>query len=311
MNVLQALLRRTHSPARPCVNGLPGGSVKDKGAKTREQIEELTIRALAGEIAALEELVGVLQTDIFNLALQFLWSPKDAEDATQEILLKIVVNLNRFEFRTNLRTWAYRIASNYLIDARRSHAEQRNISFELIEHELRAPSPEPAETDSSRLEEQAESVKTACTHAMLLCLDRPARLAFIFGEVLQLKSNEAAEVLGTTPAAFRQRLARARKRMSDFMGRHCGLMDARNSCRCSNRIGYAQQANRPGRLPYAAYAECLRQSDALPSIPQFYQKEIDRVHRLALIYRTNRSYKSPEKLLRRIVDLVQREHPNP
>lgn len=269
-------------------------------------LPELVRRTLAGDIAALEEIVAVLQKDVYNLALKFLWNPHDAEDATQEILLKIILNLNRFEFRSSLRTWAYRIACNYLSDARRSRAERAQVSFDSIAHELAAGSRPPDFEDEVETAELAEQVKTACTHAMLLALERPERLVFILGEVIQLSGPEAAYVLDISADAFRQRLARVRKRLEEFMGRQCGLMDAANACRCRNRIAYAQAGGKR-RLPFLEYAEHLQTTRADLSIPRLYRDDVERVQKLALIYRTNREYRTPEKILRRIKSLVRKD----
>jgi hypothetical protein len=71
---------------------------------------------------------------------------------------------------------------------------------------------------------------------MLLCLDRPHRLAYILGEILGLGHREAAEVLEITPAAFRKRLSRARQRLHAFLRSQCGLVSESAPCRCERRI---------------------------------------------------------------------------
>ncbi len=68
---------------------------------------------------------------------------------------------------------------------------------------------------------------------MLLCLDRDQRIVFLLGELLETTDVVAAELLGTTRDNFRQRLARARTQLASFMQNKCGLVDPKNSCRCS------------------------------------------------------------------------------
>ena len=99
-----------------------------------------------------------------------------------------------------------------------------------------------------------------CTQAMLLCLDREQRMAYVLGEVLELPSDEAAELSGTSPAAFRKRLERARGRIQEFMQGHCGLLDPANPCRCRRRIGAAIQSQRvdPGNLLFARRVDALK-----------------------------------------------------
>jgi DNA-directed RNA polymerase specialized sigma24 family protein len=64
-----------------------------------------------------------------------------------------------------------------------------------------------------------------CTQAMLLCLDREHRIAYVLGDGLELNSGEAANICEISPAAFRKRLQRARERIQAFMQAHCGLLD--------------------------------------------------------------------------------------
>jgi hypothetical protein len=60
-----------------------------------------------------------LQGDVYGLALRMLWNREDAEDATQEIPVRVVTRLSQFNFKSKLKTWVYRIAVNYTLDAQR------------------------------------------------------------------------------------------------------------------------------------------------------------------------------------------------
>ena len=56
-------------------------------------LEKMARQALDGDREALESLVRTLQTDVYGLSLRMLWNREDAEDATQEILVRIVTRL--------------------------------------------------------------------------------------------------------------------------------------------------------------------------------------------------------------------------
>jgi len=62
----------------------------------------------------------------------------------------------------------------------------------------------------------------SCTSGMLLCLDREQRLTFILGAIFGVSDTVAAEFLEITPGNFRQRLARARRDLRNFMNDKCG-----------------------------------------------------------------------------------------
>ena len=73
-------------------------------------LEELARRAIEGDPDVLDLVARQLQGDIYGLALRMLWNKEDAEDATQEVLVRVVTRLSQFDFRSRLKTWAYRVA---------------------------------------------------------------------------------------------------------------------------------------------------------------------------------------------------------
>jgi RNA polymerase sigma factor (sigma-70 family) len=87
-------------------------------------LEALARRAVDGDRDAVASIVRELQANVYALALRMLWNPQDAEDATQEILVRVVTRLAQFDFKSRLRTWAYRVATNYLLDVKKSCVER-------------------------------------------------------------------------------------------------------------------------------------------------------------------------------------------
>jgi RNA polymerase sigma factor (sigma-70 family) len=199
---------------------------------------ELIARAKAGEAAALEALVRRHQAFIFNVAVRMLYCPQDAEDATQEILIKVVTKLSTFEGRSRFRTWLYRIAMNHMLNMKRGRMEPLVTTFadygrsldDAPELDLADPREVPA--DVKLLVEEA---RIGCTSGMLLCLDREQRLAYVLGEILGLTDTQAAEILELSRDAFRQRLSRARRDLHTFLQGQCGLMNKANPCRCDKK----------------------------------------------------------------------------
>lgn len=262
-------------------------------------------RALDGDLDALETVLASVKDRIFNLCIRFLWHPQDAEDACQEILVKIMLHLNQFQFRSAFATWSYRIAMNYLIDAKKSRLERMGMEFSIAEAEIARIPDSAAPGNSGRaslsglsepdeLEDIAREVKTACSHAMLQCLERNGRAAFILGEVFGMDSLDAAYVLEITPEAYRQRLSRARKSMEGFLQANCGLKNEQNPCRCQTRACDLQSSSILRR--YLAYA---RQLQRLPEgAPEC--EAPGPLHRMAWIYRTNANYVYRSALLDRV-----------
>src|SRR5438128_7594040 len=99
-------------------------------------LEDVARRAVDGDRNALDALVRDLQGDIYGLALRMLWNREDAEDATQEILVRVVTRLSQFDFRSRLKTWVYRVATNHLLDVKKSAVERLDLSFARFAEDL-------------------------------------------------------------------------------------------------------------------------------------------------------------------------------
>lgn len=264
-------------------------------------LDVLVNRAIAGDRAALEAVITAIQGDVYNLAVRMLWSPDDAADAAQDILLKVVTHLSTFRAESAFRTWVYRIAANHLLNVRKSRVEREELTFSTFGEQLAVglsdtSAPRAAEPDQALLEEE---VKIGCTQGMLLCLDRDHRVAYILGEVFDLASDEAAIVLGVSAVTYRKRLSRARERLRAFMNNHCGLVAPRAPCRCGRRVAHAVATGRvrPGALLFASSNTGPRQEppDVEPQV-----REMEELHRVAAIYKAHPSYTPPDRVLAEI-----------
>jgi len=216
-------------------------------------LEDLARRAVAGDRSAVEQLVRSIQPDVYTLAVRMLWNHDDAQDAAQEILIRVVTRLSSFDFRSRLRTWVYRVAVNHLLDAKKSAVERMNLSFTRLAEDLHdglSDEGPPAHEQSVMVEE----VKIGCTLAMLQCLDRPHRLAYILGEILDLSGPEAAAALGIDATALRKRLERARSAVFEFARSYCGLASDNAACACNRRVPAAIRLGRV-RPEAPAFAE--------------------------------------------------------
>jgi len=199
---------------------------------------ELVRLVQQGDQGALEALVERHRPWIYNIALRMVYLPQDAEDATQEILIKVITKLSTFEGRSRLRTWLYRIAVNHLLNMKRTRAEEAGYTFEVYgagldsAPDLDLPDPATVPADVQLLVDEA---RIGCTTGMLLCLDREQRLVYVLGEIVGVSDVVGAELLEVSREAFRQRLSRARRDLHQFMDRKCGLVNNANPCRCARK----------------------------------------------------------------------------
>jgi RNA polymerase sigma factor (sigma-70 family) len=134
---------------------------------------ELVERAVAGDKAALEEVVASLQDPLYRLALRMTWRPADAEDATQEILIRVITRLSSWRAEAALLTWAYRIGANYLLNLkRRTPQEAKAVSFDEFRAGL-ADGLATADYDGPEARLLAEETRLTCTQAPGSSTSRP------------------------------------------------------------------------------------------------------------------------------------------
>lgn len=199
---------------------------------------DLIEQAKQGSRVALEKLVLRHQAWIYNIAVRMVFHSQDAEEVTQEVLIKAVTRLSTFQGKSQFRTWLYRITANHVLNMKRRGAEKEPQTFSSYASavndipDLDLPDPKSVSVDVPLLIEEA---KISCTTGMLLCLDRKQRLIFTLGEIFGVSDTVGSEILEMTADNFRQSLARARRDLYRFMHGQCGLVNTANPCRCPKK----------------------------------------------------------------------------
>src|SRR6202011_234877 len=279
--------------AKRCVMSVNSPLAGD--SSTDHDDQNLVMRARAGDRTALEELIERHQGWIYNIAVRMLYHPQDAEDATQEILVKVLTRLSSFEGRSSFRTWLYRVVFNHLLNVKRGREELKITTFsaygDALDNtpDLELPDPKGASPDRNLL---VTEVMLACTSGMLLCLDREQRLTYVLGAIFGVSDAVGADLLEITAENFRQRLTRARRDLRNFMNDKCGLINKSNPCRCAKKTrGFIQEGHvDPDNLLFAR----ARMSEVREAAPKVFEtiKTLD--DKCAEIYRRHPLYKPPD-----------------
>ncbi len=231
--------------------------------KTNEELQALIEKATAGDKESLETLVTGVQDIVFNLSLRMLGTFADAEDATQDILLKIITHLSSFRGESSFTTWVFSIAANHLKNYRKHMFARYPLSFEYYGDDIENGKIQDVPDLTQNVEKDilAEELKMSCTNVMLQCLDAESRCIFILGTMFRIDSRIAGDILEMTPEAYRQRLSRVRRKMADFLGQYCGAYGS-GKCSCRDRVNYAIQSHRinPMQLDYMTAGEITIQT---------------------------------------------------
>jgi len=192
--------------------------------------------SIHGDKKALQSLVVRHQSFVYNLALKMTRSVEDAEDLTQEVFIKAITGLSKFEGKSKFRTWLYRITVNHFLNAKKRKAELRVVDFETYFNSIdNIPVHELTNREETDLKQTIEEIRINCTAGMLLCLSREQRMIYILGEMFEIDHKLGSEILGISAANFRIRLMRARQDLYNWMNERCGLVNKRNPCRCAKK----------------------------------------------------------------------------
>lgn len=258
---------------------------------TNEELLNLIQKATAGDKSSLKTVILNIQDLVFNLSLRMLGTFPDAEDASQDILLKVMTHLSSFKGESSFSTWVFRIAVNHLKDYKKHMFAQFPLSFEFYGDDIRNAKTEDIPDLTQNVEQAilAEELKLSCTNVMLQCLDTENRCIFILGTMFKVDSRIAGDILGITPEAYRQRLSRVRKKMADFLTEYCGEY-GKGKCHCADRVNYAIQSHRIH--PTQLYFQTAVSSEVMLDV----KEAMEEIDDLSQEFSFCKTYQSPENL---------------
>jgi RNA polymerase sigma factor (sigma-70 family) len=131
-------------------------------------------QAKKGHKQALETVVGNIQERIYGLSLRMLGNAEDAEDETQEILIKVITHLSDFREESAFSSWVYRVACNHLLTTRKQRNEREGITFDFLEEMISADADKtyPLTISGPERDLLAEEARLNCMQTVLACLDK-------------------------------------------------------------------------------------------------------------------------------------------
>lgn len=212
-------------------------------AYTTDKADTVLVQeVLKGDEQSLTRLVQKHQPFIYNIAWKMIGDPTQAEDLTQEALIKIISNLGTFKGKSTFRTWAYRIVWNHFLNEKKKPNSLFANNFDELGIALdNAPSIDIFFEEQEEKKEEIREVRLQCLSGMLLCLTKEQRLVYIVGDIFNADHNIGAEIMAVSKDNYRQKLSRARRDLHNFMKNKCGLVDKANPCRCHKKVTIALQ----------------------------------------------------------------------
>jgi RNA polymerase sigma-70 factor (ECF subfamily) len=232
--------------------------------------EEAVLEAArSGDPDAFEQLIAEHRPSLHAHSYRLLGSRHDADDVLQETSIRAWRAISRFEGRSSVRTWLYRIATNASLDliARRRRREDRVTEVPLTEGNRPDPypddrlTPEAGNASPEARYEQREAVELAFLAALHHLPSRP-RAVLILRDVLGFTAREVADLLSTSTAAVNSALQRARAALKRG--------DLEPSLQATRRRGESRPADTVER-----FVEALKRDD-LETIVESLRSEVRR-----------------------------------
>jgi RNA polymerase sigma-70 factor, ECF subfamily len=186
--------------------------------------QEISLEALqAGDRAEFARLVDAYSTQIYRLALKMLGVEQDAEDVLQNTFLKAMQSIKKFEGRSSLSTWLYRIAVNEALMMLRRQKPTISVAmdYEDDEEELQHPT---QFTDWCCLPEDELLSAESKGHLDKAIRQLPEKLqvVFLLRDIEGLSIRETSEALDLTETAVKTRLLRARLNLREQLSLYYG-----------------------------------------------------------------------------------------
>jgi len=269
----------------------------------QKDIHALVDLAVQGDEKALEALIKSIQDQIFSLAVKMLYFIQDAEDAAQEILIKIVTRLNGFKKQSSFSTWAMKIASNHLLN-KRAQLNRHEFTFKNCEDMIVRAIPDQPTAYYPDAEHDLiiQEMRIICVQGLFQCLDWEHRIVYILGETMDISGPEGAAILGISNANFRKRLSRSRERIRRFLIKNCDLFDEENPCNCNHQAkrsidkGFIDP-NHPKHQAYAKTGEAkIKTAQQL--------RQMEQLARETFLTKIHPDYGAPRRLVERIREML-------
>lgn len=171
---------------------------------------ELVQRVLAGDQDAFTDLVLTYQRAVYNLTYRMLNNTVEAEDAAQEVFIRVYNNLERYDMQRSFKTWVLSIASHYCIDEIR----KRRLSWLSVDDLL--PGELMAAIEHRSIEDLAiDGERNQTMQDMLTLLKPDERAIIILRYWNDLSYEEIADALDTNVGVVKSRLFRARQALAN------------------------------------------------------------------------------------------------
>lgn len=169
-------------------------------------------RSKAGDVESFEQLIASHQKRIFNIAYRMLGNPEDANDVTQEALVKAYCGIKNFKGKSSFSTWLYTIVNNACIDFIRKNRKTNMIyldrEYETEEGVYKVQLGDDEDTPEELFEKKEVQ---RLVHESIGELSYGHRKIIILRDIEHFSYKEIAQIFGCPEGTVKSRISRARE----------------------------------------------------------------------------------------------------
>ncbi len=203
---------------------MPPSKGREQGEMKHLSDQELMRIVQAGDFSPASEIYDRYSGRIYNFALRFLKNSEAAEDATQEVFVKMIKHANQFQGDAKLSTWLFSITANWCRDYLRK-ADNKVKETEDVLVTLPAPS---SQSPDRTLEERENQIRV---RRALEALTAEQREAILLSRYQGLSYAEIAQIAGCSEGAVKTRVFRAMETLKKVLA-----VDAQRGDQCLNAM---------------------------------------------------------------------------
>lgn len=183
------------------------------GDKVNEREVDLIKKSQKGDINAFEELIRDYKKIAYNIALRVMKNKENAEDASQEALIKVYKNIKNFNQKSTFKVWLYRIVMNACIDLQRKNKHEVASLDSLKkgkDNDYKVEIEDTSKGPDAILESKLNN------EILYKCIDNLAddhKQIIILRDLQELSYREISDVLNCSEGTVKSRLSRARTKL--------------------------------------------------------------------------------------------------
>jgi len=203
---------------------VPSNNIRDAGEMKHLSDQELMRIVQGGDYSPASEIYDRYSARIYNFAFRFLKNAEAAEDATQEVFVKMMKHANQFQGDAKLSTWLFSITANWCRDYLRKSDNKAKEAEDVL---IQLPTP-PELSPERNLERREDELRV---QRALSALTPEQREAILLSRYQGLSYAEIAQIAGCSEGAVKTRVFRAMETLKKTL-----TGESRGGDRCLNAV---------------------------------------------------------------------------